>query len=194
MPIDPELLHYCRSLGWNIFTEGRYLKDLLFGKIRYVFQPLWSTSWSGDQINNDIWISDIASAFNKQKLKELGITHVFTTVLGVEPIFPEDFEYMNIPAQDISSQNIQQYFVEGCAFIDKAVQGGGKVLVHCAYGVSRSGSMAIAYLMHKTGRSYDETLAFVKTKRPMVQPNKGFEAQLRLWEERTKRDDWVYDY
>ncbi len=192
--MDPELLQYCRDFGWNLWSEGRYLKDLLLGKIRYTFQPLWSTNWTGSKINNDIWISDIASAFNKTKLKELGITHVFTTVLGVEPIFPDDFEYMNIPAQDISSQDLQQYFEDGTKWIEKAVQSEGKVLVHCAYGISRSASMVIAYLMHKTGRSYDETLAYVKSQRPIIQPNRGFEEQLRVWEKKTQRDEWVYDF
>lgn len=192
--MDPELLLYCRELGYNLWTEGRYFKDLLLGKIRYVFQPFWSTTWTGDQITEHIWISDIASAFNKEKLKELGITHVFSTVLGVEPIFPDEFEYMNIPAQDISSQDLQQYFENGAAWMEEAINNGGKILVHCACGISRSASMVIAYLMQSTGRSYDETLAYVQSKRPIIQPNRGFEEQLRVWERRTRRDDWVSNF
>jgi len=95
--MDQELIEYLKTIGFSL----QYAKDLLLGKLRNTFQSYWSTTWNGSQITEDIWISDLASAYNRDKLMELGITHVVTTVLGITPIFPENFTYMNIQAQDI---------------------------------------------------------------------------------------------
>ncbi len=55
---------------------------------------------------------------------------------------------------------------------------GGNVLVHCSQGVSRSTALAIAYLMWKTGRSYDEVFSQVKAHRGVANPNIGFICQV----------------
>jgi hypothetical protein len=39
----------------------------------------------------------------------------------------------------------------------------------------------IAYFIRYSGMSYDEALAFVKAKRPGINPNKGFVAALGQW-------------
>lgn len=54
--------------------------------------------------------------------------------------------------------------------------------MHCAYGVSRSATLIIAYLIKKLKISYEEAFIFVRRKRSVIKPNKGFEEQLRLWE------------
>ena len=56
---------------------------------------------------------------------------------------------------------------------------GGRVLLHCSQGVSRSASLAIAYLMWKRGGAFDEVLAAVKAIRGVANPNIGFTCQAR---------------
>eukprot|EP00471_Norrisiella_sphaerica_P013071 CAMPEP_0184496546 /NCGR_PEP_ID=MMETSP0113_2-20130426/34208_1 /TAXON_ID=91329 /ORGANISM="Norrisiella sphaerica, Strain BC52" /LENGTH=690 /DNA_ID=CAMNT_0026883215 /DNA_START=429 /DNA_END=2501 /DNA_ORIENTATION=+ len=53
-----------------------------------------------------------------------------------------------------------------------------RVLLHCHQGVSRSCSLAIAYLMHKTGNSYDLTYRSVKARRKICRPNLKFTCDL----------------
>ena len=67
-------------------------------------------------------------------------------------------------------------------FIDRCFAGGGKVLVHCNDGMSRSASLVIAYLMQKYGLDFKKALNHVQSRRFCVQPNDGFEQQLREFE------------
>ena len=58
----------------------------------------------------------------------------------------------------------------------------GRVLVHCRAGVSRSATVCIAYIMHKQGLSLDSAYEFVKSKRPVIDPNINFIRQLQKFE------------
>ena len=50
-------------------------------------------------------------------------------------------------------------------FIEKALESGGKILVHCAAGVSRSSTVVLAYLMYKNRWGYERALEYGKSKR-----------------------------
>ena len=58
------------------------------------------------------------------------------------------------------------------------------VLVHCLAGMSRSATIVCAYLLATTSMNTQETISFVRSKRSIIQPNYGFEKQLRVWEAR----------
>ena len=45
-------------------------------------------------------------------------------------------------------------------------------------GMSRSSSLVIAFLMKEFGMNYKKARHFTKSKRPIVQPNEGFERDL----------------
>ena len=55
---------------------------------------------------------------------------------------------------------------------------GGKVLVHCSQGVSRSAALLIGYLMWRLDRPYDEVYTQVKAIRGVANPNIGFTCQV----------------
>ncbi len=71
-------------------------------------------------------------------------------------------------------------------FIKTQRQAGLTVYVHCHNGVSRSGMVAIAYLMQEHNWTRDEALAFVRSKRPGVWPNPAFMPLLMEWEHALK--------
>lgn len=60
---------------------------------------------------------------------------------------------------------------------------GGRVLVHCTQGVSRSATIVAAYLMWRKRESAAKILRFIKNKRPQVDPNDGFLDQLVIWQD-----------
>ena len=58
-----------------------------------------------------------------------------------------------------------------------------KVLVHCQVGMSRSATIVIGYLMRKfPDMTLNKAFRFVKSKRPIVNPNEGFIKQLKSFE------------
>ena len=85
---------------------------------------------------------------------------------------------VEMKARPMESEDISKHFDEVYEYMDEAIRNGGKVLVHCAYGVSRSSSMVIAYLIRKHKLSYDAAYQIVKEKRDIIQPNEGFKIQL----------------
>jgi protein-tyrosine phosphatase len=90
---------------------------------------------------------------------------------------PAARSYRTIGWADETTQSILPQMAECLAFIDAARAEGGKVLVHCAAGRSRSASVAIAHLV-RGGASVAAALARLQADRPWVQPNEGFMRQL----------------
>lgn len=65
---------------------------------------------------------------------------------------------------------------------DSVKQNGGRVLVHCQAGISRSATICLAYLMHTQRVRLDEAFDFVKQRRQVISPNLAFMGQLLQFE------------
>jgi protein-tyrosine phosphatase len=61
------------------------------------------------------------------------------------------FAHTDTPAEDITC-----VLYDSLDFIHKALSSGGRILVHCSQGVSRSATLVIAYMMWRSGKPYDE--------------------------------------
>lgn len=121
---------------------------------------------------------------NPQALEDLGITHI-VNACQLKCEYPEKFYYKHLKKlEDNYDATIAEYIPEVHAFIDKALSENGKVYCHCREGKSRSASLVISYLMKTKDLTYDQALAYLKKKRPIVQPNVGFEMDLRKYEEK----------
>ncbi|KHN84655.1 Dual specificity protein phosphatase 14 [Toxocara canis] len=71
--------------------------------------------------------------------------------------------------------------------IEALLSDGGKVLVHCVAGVSRSASICLAYLTKYRCRSLRDAYDLMAEKRPLVRPNIGFWRQLIAFEQEIKK-------
>lgn len=61
---------------------------------------------------------------------------------------------------------------------------GGKVLIHCNQGVSRSGAACVGYIMKQNPKwSVGHALRFVQLARKEVEPSENFMRQLKVWKE-----------
>jgi len=124
---------------------------------------------------------------NLSRLQSAGITHIVCVRQEIEknfikPNFEPQLRYLVITLADSCIETIIPKIKETKDFIDRCFAGGGKVLVHCNDGMSRSASLVIAYLMQKYGLDFKAALNHVQTRRFCVQPNDGFEQQLREFE------------
>ncbi|KAJ0395904.1 hypothetical protein P43SY_000410 [Pythium insidiosum] len=130
-----------------------------------------------------LFIGGAAAAKDKDSLQQQGITHIINCAATVAPShYPDDFIYYNIRLRDHSSQDIGRYFYNVFDFIEKARRRGGKIFVHCVKGISRSPTMAIAYLMWFKRIDVNKALELVRQARPVVDPNAGFIFQLTEWD------------
>lgn len=68
-------------------------------------------------------------------------------------------------------------------FSESARRTGENVLLHCLAGISRSPTLAIAYIMRSQGLDYEEARKFVKSRRPSISPNINFMGQLMVYEQ-----------
>ncbi|KAJ1405616.1 Tyrosine specific protein phosphatases domain [Sesbania bispinosa] len=134
------------------------------------------------EIDEGLFLGSVGTAANKDGLKNVNVTHILTVAGKLTPAHPGDFVYKTIDVVDRDDANLKQYFNECFDFIDEAKRHGGRVLVHCYAGKSRSVTIVVAYLMKTRGMSLSEALQHVKSKRPQAAPNPGFIRQLEEFE------------
>lgn len=126
-----------------------------------------------------LYLGSQHDANNKQLLQDYNVTYELNVSLSCpKPDFMQDSHFMRIPVNDNFSEKLLPYFNEAFNFIDKVREGGGCVLVHCLAGISRSATVAIAYVMKHLRLSFEEAYMYVKNRRPTISPNINFVGQL----------------
>ncbi|XP_061409163.1 dual specificity protein phosphatase 1-like [Lethenteron reissneri] len=90
--------------------------------------------------------------------------------------------YLSVPVADSPAADIAVWFRSAIQFIESERRRGGRVLVFCQAGVSRSATICLAYLMWRSRMRLEEAFAFLKGRRSVVSPNLGFMGQLLQFE------------
>jgi len=95
---------------------------------------------------------------------------------------PSTIKKFRVPVTDSETTDIGAYFDAATRFIDEELKKGGRVLVHCVAGVSRSTTLVLAYLVRYRGYSLLDSFDLVAEKRKIAWPNDGFYRQLIAYE------------
>uniref|UniRef100_A0A8C9YL39 Dual specificity protein phosphatase n=1 Tax=Sander lucioperca TaxID=283035 RepID=A0A8C9YL39_SANLU len=134
---------------------------------------------------NEVWpnlfIGDMSVANDRYSLWKLGITHVLNVAhgsmhcQGSHGFYGSTVDYYGVPADDSPYFDLSRYFFPSAEYIQSALTGGKYPL---CFGVSRSASLVLAYLMIHQHYTLLEAINKVKEHR-WIFPNKGFLKQLR---------------
>ena len=106
------------------------------------------------EIFSYLFVGSYRVASDRDLLRSKGITHVINCSAAVVDCFFKDegtLEYLSLSMVDGRQDDIQWFMCDVIQFIHRAHKGGGKVLLHCEKGISRSCSFAITYRMWCTG-------------------------------------------
>ncbi|XP_062918255.1 dual specificity protein phosphatase 8 isoform X1 [Mobula hypostoma] len=130
-----------------------------------------------------LYLGSQKDVLNKDLMVQNGITYVLNASNSCpKPDFISESHFMRIPVNDNYCEKLLPWLDESVDFIDKAKVSNCRVLVHCLAGISRSATVAIAYIMKSMGLSSDDAYRFIKDRRPSISPNFNFMGQLLEYE------------
>ncbi|XP_055534949.1 protein phosphatase Slingshot homolog 3 [Wyeomyia smithii] len=128
-----------------------------------------------------LYVGNYRDSKDYQQLDRFQITHI-VSIHDSPRRFHSDKHYLCVMAADTPDQNLSQYFSVCNDFIHAARLKDGNVLIHCLAGMSRSVTVAVAYIMSVTPLSWKEALKVVRAGRAIANPNLGFQNQLQEFE------------
>ncbi|XP_045082758.1 dual specificity protein phosphatase 2 isoform X2 [Coregonus clupeaformis] len=129
-----------------------------------------------------LFLGSAVHSSRRETLAAAGITAVLNVSSSCPNLYEEELHYMRLTVEDSLAADIGARFPEAIAFIDSVKERGGRVLVHCQAGISRSATICLAYLIHARRVRLDEAFDFVKQRRQVISPNLAFMGQLLQFE------------
>ncbi|RVE56674.1 hypothetical protein OJAV_G00222980 [Oryzias javanicus] len=153
-----------------------------------VSQPCLPISSSGPtRILPHLYLGCQRDVLNMDLMQENAIAFVLNASNTCpKPDFIPESHFLRVPINDSFCEKILPWLDRSVEFIEKAKASNSRVLVHCLAGISRSATIAIAYIMKRMDMSLDEAYRFVKDKRPTISPNFNFLGQLLDFEKNIK--------
>ncbi|XP_077977422.1 dual specificity protein phosphatase 18-like [Glandiceps talaboti] len=137
------------------------------------------------QITDYLYLSSGAAACSGRNLRLKGITFIVNvTPTSTKRPTGLDIQTMQVPINDVPAASLSPYFDSVADKIREEKVRGGKILVHCVAGVSRSSTMCIVYMMKHESLSLRKAHDYIKARRSVIRPNLGFWKQLINYEMR----------
>ncbi|CAA7259408.1 unnamed protein product [Cyclocybe aegerita] len=129
-------------------------------------------------LEGKIFLGNLSAAISSEEKAKLGITHI----VSVCPDYPSTGpQHLRISVEDSEYADLLIHLPVACRFIERAIEQGGRVLVHCVMGISRSTTVVAAYLMKTRGMTPPNAIRYLKQKRHQIHPNYGFIKQLDVF-------------
>ncbi|XP_029499267.1 dual specificity protein phosphatase 5 [Oncorhynchus nerka] len=158
----PSLTLFCEKLGSNLkpdYDQGKPVEILPF-----------------------LYLGSAYHASRQDYLSDLGVTALLNVSRRDTRPSKGHYDYKWIPVEDNVTADISSHFQEAFQFIDGVKQTGGRVLVHCEAGISRSPTICLAYIMSTKRLQLEEAFDIIKQRRSLISPNFSFMGQLLQFE------------
>lgn len=127
-----------------------------------------------------------AGVLKPEKLRQKKITFIVNATIEEPSIHLTGVDYLKISIEDSPYARIDQYFDIVADKIKAAKDRGGRTLVHCVAGVSRSATLCMVYLLKHERMTLRQAYHYVKSARPIIRPNLGFWRQMIDYERRLR--------
>mmetsp|Transcript_20766 Transcript_20766/g.42239 ORF Transcript_20766/g.42239 Transcript_20766/m.42239 type:complete len:184 (-) Transcript_20766:82-633(-) len=138
------------------------------------------------EILPNVYLGPYGAAKDLESLQAVGVTHVLivrsTLERRLDPKFPQLFQYHVVEVPEGPTENLILYFTECNRNINAALQSGGKILVHCNAGLSRSAAVVVAYVMESLRMPFVDAIQHVQSKRCCIHISEALHNQLREFE------------
>ena len=143
-------------------------------------------------IGRGLYISGLGGVTNRRILEHQNITHVLNLARELEDtVFPDFVDVRYEGLRDSEEEDLYGHLPGLVEHIHRVIDGGGRIVVNCVAGVSRSASVCLAYKVRYEGLSLREAFDEVHKARPVVSPNVGFWQALVQWEEEVRGENSV---
>jgi protein-tyrosine phosphatase len=132
------------------------------------------------KITNRIYLGNAYNSRDYYELSKANVGLIINCTTEFPNYFPEEFEYVQVPVQDIPNESLTNYFPVVTQKIHTYLQENPEknVFIHCFMGASRSVSFLIAYLMRYSNMTVDESIEKIEKLRPFINLNVDFYFQL----------------
>ena len=120
-----------------------------------------------------------AQAIRPDRLSPLGLTHIVSAAAELPPAVVDGVLTSTVGIVDTASGSpLGPHLHQEADRLECIRTSGGRVLVHCVAGVSRSSSLILGYLIKYERMKLRDAFLHLRNLRPVVRPNSGFFAQL----------------
>lgn len=163
------------------------------------------------QILPGLWVGSLASVKNGNLLLKAGITHVITCLSYSEVAernleIPESIQWTIVPVEDEVTDTIFPHIETVVNTIGNvhreneralvrdpkaSISVSGRVLIHCMGGISRSPSLAAAYVIWRLRLRWVAAVAYVRERRPCADPNPRFLKDLEAFDRAVFHDETI---
>ncbi|KAK6293684.1 hypothetical protein J4Q44_G00360100 [Coregonus suidteri] len=143
------------------------------------------TIYPSEILEGELYQGSAAQASDYHILENLNITHVVNATAECPDAFPSTLSYLRLRLSDDAQQDLVEALPQAARFIAGALSSevGGRVLVHCSMGRSRSSALTLAFLMQHQRWTLLHAIRWLKERRACTAPNVNFLRQLLTYEE-----------
>lgn len=142
------------------------------------------------EIIPNLYLGTVHTVENVEQLKEKNVKALVACCTKWElpqENVPTGFEFFQVEVEDMGVEYISSYFKVVNEFIDYFIYRNMGVLIFCCHGISRSPTIAMAYLIESKQLSLNEAFNLIMEKK-QISPNFGFMDQLCQYEKLLRKE------